>query len=161
MADVWTELIFGPLPVERATEFLHGNSSLGAFVTFEGATRGQLDSVHGPLSYLEYEAYGQMADSQLKRIAGHAVREWKLGKVAILHRLGRVGLGEVSVFIGVAAAHRAEAFDACRWLIDILKVEVPIWKKDVFADGFTQWVEPNPGQTSVSIGGIMAEVKVP
>jgi molybdopterin synthase catalytic subunit len=70
------------------------------------------------------------------------MKKWGVGRVVILHRIGPVPVGEVSVAIAVAAPHRAEAFEACRWLIDTLKTDVPIWKKDVFADGCTRWVDP-------------------
>jgi molybdopterin synthase catalytic subunit len=102
-----------------------------------------------------------MAALQLQRLCGQALERWEWGKVVMLHRLGRVGLGEVSVLIGVAAVHRAVAFEACRWLIDALKVEVPIWKRDVFADGFVRWVEPNPGQNAASSDGMITDAGRP
>ena len=84
-----------------------------------------------------------MALRKLQGLAEAALTRWSLGRVAMLHRLGCVGPAEVSVVVAVAAAHRAECFDACRWLIDTLKMDVPIWKRDVYADGFTRWVDPN------------------
>lgn len=122
--------------------FVGGDPSLGGIVTFFGATRAEHDPSHGALRRLEYEAYREMAWEQMKRLAAQAVANWQAARVVVIHRLGGVGVGEVSVALAVACPHRAEAFEACRWLIDTLKQDVPIWKKDVFADGFTRWVDP-------------------
>ncbi len=138
---IWVDLVDGPIPVDRVRAFVMGDPKLGGIVTFEGATRREIDPEHGPLIRLDYEAYGQMAQTQLERIAGEAVQRWGGGRVAIIHRLGGAGVGEVSVMIAVAAGHRAESFAACRWLIDTLKKDVPIWKKDVFEDGCSRWVK--------------------
>lgn len=123
-------------------DFVRGDGALGGITTFFGATRGEQDREHGALLRLDYEAYRDMAVVQMRKLAEHAAREWKAGRVALLHRLGGVGPGEISVAIAVACPHRAESFDACRWLIDTLKRDVPIWKKDVYADGFSCWVDP-------------------
>ena len=139
----WVDLVDGPIPIDRVRAFVMGDPTLGGIVTFEGTTRREIDPEHGPLIRLDYEAYGQMAQTQLERIAGEAVRRCGGGggRVAIMHRLGGVPVGEVSVMIAVAAGHRAESFAACRRLIDTLKKDVPIWKKDVFADGYSRWVK--------------------
>ena len=139
---IWTELLQEPLPIERATNFVSGDSGLGGIVTFIGATRCEHDPEHGKLLQLWYESYREMAESQLRKLADQASRQWRAGRVVVLHRLGPVGVGEASVVIAVGCPHRAEAFEACQWLIDTLKQDVPIWKKDVFADGFTRWVDP-------------------
>ena len=89
--------------------------------------------------YLEYEAYAPLAEKQLARLIAEAETRWQV-KCAVQHRLGRLEIGESSVGIAVAAAHRAEAFDACRWLLDTLKETVPIWKREFFAGG-DHWVE--------------------
>ncbi|MBI4718851.1 MAG: molybdenum cofactor biosynthesis protein MoaE [Planctomycetes bacterium] len=143
--EVWVDLLPGPIPVERVRRFLLNDPRLGGIVTFEGAARAEGDAGHGALLRLEYEAYESMARRQLERLAREAVTRWCAGRVAVLHRLGGVAVGEVSVVVAVATPHRAEAFEACRWLIDELKRHVPIWKKDVFADGFVRWVEPTAG----------------
>ena len=122
--------------------FVTGDAALGGIVTFYGATRGECDEQHGELIRLEYEAYGAMAMKQMVELSKVAEGKWGVERIVMLHRLGPVSVGEVSVAIAVATRHRAEAFDACRWLIDSLKRDVPIWKKDVFADGFTRWVDP-------------------
>lgn len=139
---IWVELIRGPLPCDRVRDFLGDAANLGGVVIFEGVTRAEHDAAHGPLERLDYEAYDAMAIGEMRRLAEVALTRWPAGKVALLHRLGAVPLGETSVIIAVSAGHRGAAFDACRWLIDTLKQDVPIWKADVFADGFTRWVEP-------------------
>src|SRR5262249_15797525 len=91
---------------------------------------------------LEYSAYEEMALEQMRSLRERALREFQILDAAVVHRLGRMALGATSVLIVVAAAHRASAFDACRWLIDTLKQDVPIWKKDVWADGTASWTDP-------------------
>jgi molybdopterin synthase catalytic subunit len=88
---------------------------------------------------LEYEAHEAMARERLAAIAHQAVERWNVDRVVALHRLGRCDLGEPTVVVACGAAHRAEALDACRWLIDELKATVPIWKKEVYSDG-SSWV---------------------
>jgi len=110
----------------------------GALVTFEGVVR---DNSRGKqVQYLEYEAYVEMAEPQLRAIAATVHERWDIPHVAIAHRFGRIEIGEASVIIVVASPHRAEAFDACRYIIDTLKATVPIWKKEVATDG-ESWVE--------------------
>jgi molybdopterin synthase catalytic subunit len=110
----------------------------GALVTFEGVVR---DNARGKaVRYLEYEAYIEMAEARMQAIAADVRERWDITHVAIAHRLGRLEIGEASVIIVVASPHRAEAFDACRYIIDTLKTTVPIWKKEVATDG-EEWVE--------------------
>jgi molybdopterin synthase catalytic subunit len=105
----------------------------GAIVTFDGFVRNES---HGrETSYLEYEAYESMALGKMKEIAAQIHEKFAIHRVAIVHRLGRLEIGETSVFIAVSAPHRGAAFDACRFAIDTLKRTVPIWKKEYFADG--------------------------
>ena len=139
---VWVELVRGPIPVDRVREFATGDPALGGIVTFEGVTRGETDAEHGALLRLDYEAYEPMAVRELHRLADEARARWGTGRAAIVHRVGSVPPGESSVLIVAAYPHRAEAFEACRFLIDTLKKDAPIWKKDVFADGFVRWVQP-------------------
>jgi molybdopterin synthase catalytic subunit len=110
----------------------------GAVASFVGVVRDN----HGEreVLWLEYEAHEEMAQKQLAALIDEARRRWPVGRVAIQHRLGRLDIGEVSVAIAVAAPHRAEALEACRWLIDTLKAEVPIFKKETYTDG-EGWVE--------------------
>jgi molybdopterin synthase catalytic subunit len=117
----------------------------GAAVVFEGIVRNHTRGRR--TLYLDYEAYEEMALKQMEELAARALAEYKIRDVAIVHRLGRLEIGETSVLIVVASAHRPAAFDACRWLIDTLKRTVPIWKKEHFEDGAV-WAdgEPFPGE---------------
>lgn len=117
----------------------------GAALVFEGVVRNQTRGRE--TLFLDYEAYEEMALQQLKSLAEQATRQFQIRDVAIVHRLGRLQIGETSVLIVVTSAHRGAAFDACRWLIDTLKRSVPIWKKEHFKDGAV-WAdgEPFPGE---------------
>ena len=110
----------------------------GAVVTFEGVTRN--NSKGRTTLYLEYEAYRSMALEQIKGIVAETRQRWPINRVGVIHRLGRLEIGEASVAIVVTSAHRAAAFEACRFVIDRLKKSVPIWKKEYFEDG-QMWVE--------------------
>ncbi len=137
---ILVDLVTGPIPLDRIRDFVTGHPVLGGIVTFSGATRREIDPEHGPLLRLDYEAHEPMARRQLENLAVEAKERWFAGRVAIIHRLGPVPPGQIAVMIAVACGHRAEAFEACRWLIDALKKDVPIWKKDVFEDGHVRWV---------------------
>ena len=113
----------------------------GAVVTFSGVVRER--SRGRTVRALVYEAYGSMALRQMEELASQAHRRWALGNLAIVHRVGTLSVGEVSVVIAVAAAHRGEAFDACEWLIDELKRTVPIWKKEIYTEG-EAWIDDRP-----------------
>src|SRR5579862_2726959 len=113
----------------------------GAAVVFEGIVRNQTRGRR--TLYLDYEAYEQMALQQLEGLASQALRQFKIRDVALVHRLGRLQIGETSVLVVVASPHRAAAFEACRWLIDTLKKTVPIWKKEYFEDGAV-WADGEP-----------------
>jgi MoaE-MoaD fusion protein len=117
----------------------------GAAAAFEGIVRNHTRGRR--TLYLDYEAYEEMALKQMEELATRALAEFKIRDVAIVHRLGRLEIGETSVLIVVASAHRAAAFEACHWLIDTLKRTVPIWKKEHFEDGAV-WAdgEPFPGE---------------
>jgi molybdopterin synthase catalytic subunit len=114
----------------------------GGIATFHGTTRAEQSADGRQLVALDYEAYVEMADRQLRDLAAQARSKWPIVKLAIVHRTGRVVLGEPSVVIAVACPHRGEAFDACRWIIDTLKKDVAIWKKEIWADGSGSWVHP-------------------
>src|SRR5437870_4876098 len=111
---------------------LVGRSAAGAIVTFQGTTRD--------VELLEYEAYHEMAEQRIAAIVGEAARRHGLAAAAAEHRVGPVPLGESSVIVAVSAAHREEAFTAAREIVDRIKAEVPIWKKEVDA-GSEHWVE--------------------
>jgi molybdopterin synthase catalytic subunit len=113
----------------------------GAVCVFDGIVR---NNTRGRQTlFLDYEAYEEMALSQMRALAAEAIAKFPIRDVALLHRLGRLEVGETSVLIVVASAHRGAAFDACRWLIDTLKKTVPIWKKEHFADGAV-WAAGEP-----------------
>src|SRR6202045_3230079 len=120
----------------------------GAIVTFDGFVRNQ--SHNRPTLYLDYEAYESMALAKMGEIGFQLHEKYPIHRVAMVHRLGRLEIGETSVFIAVSAPHRAAAFDACRFAIDTLKRTVPIWKKEYFADG-SVWADgelpPTPAAT--------------
>jgi len=121
--------------------------SNGAVCTFVGQVR---DNARGrEVAYLEYNAYIPMAEKQMLRLAVEAEARWKC-EVAIVHRIGRLELGDASVFIAVGSPHRSEAFEACRWCIDTLKETVPIWKREVCPDG-AYWIE---GENALKVDGV-------
>ena len=126
-------------PLDRNTLIASvADTSAGGIVTFEGVVR---DTARGKqVRYLEYDVYPEMAEQQIRAIVAEAERRWGVERVAVAHRYGRLEIGEASVVIVVATPHRAEAFDACRYIIDTLKATVPIWKKEVATDG-EEWVE--------------------
>jgi molybdopterin synthase catalytic subunit len=120
----------------------------GAVVTFQGTVRaeskreGEAPAEPLRLVALEYEAYDDMAIAQMRAIRARAIDKFGVTGVVVTHRLGRIPLGEASIAVVVTSAHRAEAFDACRWIVDAVKTDVPIWKKNVWTDGTSQWVDP-------------------
>ncbi|MBP90598.1 MAG: molybdopterin converting factor [Planctomycetaceae bacterium] len=112
----------------------------GAVVLFLGTTREFTGSRQ--TESLDYECYPEMAEKKLNELECEARDRWSIVDCAIVHRLGQLGLGEASVAIAVSSAHRKNAFQAGQWLIDTLKEVVPIWKKENWADGTTDWVHP-------------------
>jgi molybdopterin synthase catalytic subunit len=120
----------------------------GAVVVFDGMVR---NNTRGRQTlYLDYEAYEEMAEKRLEALAVEARTRFAVRHVTIVHRLGRLAVGETSVLIVVASAHRAAAFEACRWLIDTLKKTVPIWKKETFTDGVV-WAAGEPFPASLAV----------
>ncbi|HKB02050.1 MAG TPA: molybdenum cofactor biosynthesis protein MoaE [Gemmataceae bacterium] len=133
---------------ETLTEAVRRPGS-GAVVTFLGTVR-DLTGDERTVA-LEYEAYPPMAERKMAEIEAEVRARWPVGDVVLVHRRGRLGVGEVSVAVAVSAPHRAEAFAACRYAIDRLKEVVPIWKKDLADDGQEKWV--HPGCSPASAGG--------
>lgn len=118
----------------------------GAVVLFLGTTRSV---THGrETRSLDYECYPEMARAKLAELESIARQRWPILGCAIVHRIGNVTPGEASVAVAVSTAHRDAAFEAGKWLIDTLKEEVPIWKRENWADGTTQWVHPGLGSES-------------
>jgi molybdopterin synthase catalytic subunit len=122
----------------------------GAVVVFDGIVRN--NSRGRQTLYLDYEAYEEMAVKQMDGLAREGRTRFNVRQVTIIHRLGRLGIGETSVLIVVASAHRGQAFDACRWLIDTLKKMVPIWKKETFVDGAV-WADGEPFPEGLAVEG--------
>ncbi len=110
----------------------------GAIATFDGTVRNHARGKK--VTHLFYEAYEKMATTELESIREKALHRWPLRELAAVHRTGRLEIGDSSVFIAVSSDHRADAFEACRFVIDSLKRRVPIWKKEFYADGEI-WVE--------------------
>ena len=147
------EITDAPIPAEAIVAAMKAGGD-GAVCVFDGIVR---DNTRGRRTlYLDYEAYREMALEHMQRLAAEAIAKFGVRDVALVHRLGRLMVGETSVLIVVASAHRAAAFDACRWLIDTLKKTVPIWKKETFADGAV-WAdgEPFPDELAVHRRGVL------
>jgi len=127
----------GPIDLSALAADARGDGD-GAVSLFLGTVRNV--SAGKRVLFLEYEAYAGMAEREMERIASDATSRFGVTRVEIVHRVGRVEIGEASVAIAVAAPHRAAAMDACRFVIDTLKTSVPIWKREHFADGAI-WIE--------------------
>src|SRR6201998_3024663 len=141
------ELLRSPIDFAEVVHQVRAGQD-GAIVTFDGFVRNES---HGRRTlYLEYEAYEPMALAKMKEIGTQIHERFSIHRVAIVHRLGRLEIGDTSVFIAISAPHRAAAFDACRFAIDTLKRTVPIWKKEYFEDGVV-WADgelpPAPAAT--------------
>jgi molybdopterin synthase catalytic subunit len=120
----------------------------GAVVVFDGIVR---NNTRGRQTlHLDYEAYEEMAEKQMRELAEEARSRFAVRHVTIVHRLGRLQVGETSVLIVVASAHRAAAYEASRWLIDTLKKTVPIWKKETFVDGVV-WADGEPFPAGLAV----------
>ena len=120
----------------------------GAVVTFLGTTRSETRGKQ--VLYLEYEAYEEMAEKMLTRIVEEIRQEWNIEYVAIAHRFGRLEIGEISLVAAVGSPHRSEAFSACQYIVNRIKENVPIWKKEVFEDGEV-WVGIETTHNSVTV----------
>jgi molybdopterin synthase catalytic subunit/molybdopterin converting factor small subunit len=133
-------LVRQEIPVKSLVAHLKRGED-GAVVVFDGIVR---NNTRGRTTlYLDYEAYEEMALKQMQMLAEEALTRFAVRDALIVHRLGKLAVGETSVLIAVASAHRGAAFDACRWVIDTLKKTVPIWKKEYFVDGAV-WADGEP-----------------
>ena len=143
------EIVRERIPTEQIVRHLkHGED--GAVVVFEGIVRNH--TKNRQTLFLDYEAYEPMALSQLNALAEKVLASFKVREVVIVHRLGRLEIGETSVLIAIASAHRGAAFDACRFAIDTLKRTVPIWKKEHFTDGVV-WADGEPFPKDLRVDG--------
>ncbi|HUG44114.1 MAG TPA: molybdenum cofactor biosynthesis protein MoaE [Acidobacteriota bacterium] len=131
------------LPIDRRAVLDSVQSPLaGAVVSFDGVVRNHARGKK--VTHLFYEAYDSMALLQLEAIRAEAIQRWKLHAASVVHRVGRMEIGESSVLIAVSASHRQDAFEACRYIIDAIKTRVPIWKKEHYLDGEI-WIEEYGG----------------
>ena len=152
-----TYLTKGAIPADELIAAAKQGSD-GAVVVFDGIVR---DNTRGRRTlFLDYEAYEEMAERQIAELAGQAVERFGVRGVTLVHRLGRLEIGETSVLIVVASAHRGAAFEACRWLIDTLKKTVPIWKKETFADGVV-WADGEPFPSELVAGAVVVVEQKP
>ncbi len=140
--DEWIQLHADPIAIGAVLSFVSAPGA-GGIDVFLGTTRAETDAGGRSLVALDYEAYEPMALQQLQELAQRSRQRWPIIKLALLHRTGRIAVGEPSVIIAVSTPHRADAFEACRWLIDSLKADVAIWKKEAWADGSGTWVTGN------------------
>jgi molybdopterin synthase catalytic subunit len=137
------QLTTEPIDYHALTEQVR-RRDCGAVVLFLGTVRevtgGRVTTA------LDYEAYPRMAEKKMAEIERETCQRWPVGEMAIVHRLGHLDVGEVSVAVAVSCPHRAQAFEACRYAIDRIKEVVPIWKKENWADGGSEWVHPGNGE---------------
>jgi molybdopterin synthase catalytic subunit len=135
-----------PIDFNHVTESVRSHAA-GAVVLFLGTVREFTGDVQ--TSSLEYDAYPDMALQELRQLDTDVRAKWPVINVAMVHRTGDLQLGDIAVAVAVSSGHRREAFEAGQWLIDTLKVRVPLWKKEVYANGRTEWVHPSR-QTSAT-----------
>jgi molybdopterin synthase catalytic subunit len=136
-------LVSGPLAIDALLGEVAA-PECGGSCAFLGSVRsGPAEATNGGVTGIEYSAYDAMAEVELDRIVAEASARWGGARIAVRHRVGLVPLGEASIAIAVAAPHRGAAFDACRYVIEEVKRRVPIWKRELHADGTAQWVDPS------------------
>lgn len=130
-----------PFDIAPLREQLLGHDA-GAYASFEGWVRNHNEgrAVQG----LFYESYRALAESEGQAIIHEALQRFAITRAACVHRTGELALGELAVWVGVAAGHRGPAFEACRWIIDEVKSRVPIWKHERYAEGAPTWLHPDP-----------------
>jgi molybdopterin synthase catalytic subunit len=126
--------------IDLPSLLLDARPSDGAIAAFVGVVRNENQGRE--TVEIEYQAYGPMAEIEMEKIARSIAAEWPRSRIRMVHRVGRLLIGEASVAIAVTAPHRADAFAACRAAIDRIKTTVPIWKKEIHPDGSSEWVDP-------------------
>lgn len=136
-ARVLTRVQEAPLSLDELARAV-ADPAAGAVCTFTGTVRDHSDA--GSVTGLTYEAWHELAEQRLAELAAEILERWPVRRVAIVHRVGELSVGEASVIVAVSAAHRAEAFEACRHGIERLKQDVPIWKKEGLVSGDAHWV---------------------
>jgi molybdopterin synthase catalytic subunit len=136
MSFLLTEDPFDPAIYRRALQ----NIEAGGYCTFEGWVRKT--HLGKEVEYLVYESYASLAHKQGERVVQQALEKYDILDAHVIHRTGKLKPGDLAVWIGVTAAHRSDAFEACRYLIDTVKETVPIWKHEFYSDGTDVWVDP-------------------
>jgi molybdopterin synthase catalytic subunit len=132
-----------PIKMQELSDFV-ADPAAGAMATFVGMTRNTNEGRH--VVRLEYECYPGMAEKEMVKIAEETLSRWPIVKVAMIHRIGRVDIGEASVAIAISSGHRHAAFEACHYAINQLKETVPIWKKELY-EGGELWIGSQTGAT--------------
>jgi len=147
MAAAYAAVTSGPIdPARLLGDCLSPDD--GAALLFWGVVRNQNEG--RPVSHLEYSAYAEMAERMMRRIGEEAIARFGVGEVRVAHRVGTLAIGEASVAIAVASPHRAEAYEASRYVIEELKRRVPVWKREGYVDGESEWV---PGFSAAAGAG--------
>ena len=144
----WFQVTSEPLDGERLMEAVRRDES-GAVVLFSGVARDHSEGRR--VRALEYEAYPSMAEKKLREVADEVRARWPITGIGVLHRTGRLAIGETSLLVAVSAAHRREAFEACHYVVDRIKQIVPIWKKEIWEDGDGAWVAGHPVEVPETI----------
>ena len=135
-----TRLTTEPIDYAALVESVRNHAS-GAVVLFLGTVREMSEGRE--VSGLTYDAYPQMAETKLVEVVNQAAQQWPLDDVAVVHRYGPLALGDIAVAVVTASGHRAESFEAARWIMDTIKEVVPIWKKEHWSAGTPEWVHPS------------------
>lgn len=148
------EITEAPIDFAALTDRMRSNHA-GAICLFLGTVREITGTKR--TAALDYEAYPEMACAKLAELEAEARRRWPILEAAIVHRVGHLDLGAISVAVAVSCPHRHQAFEACHWLIDTLKEVVPIWKKETWADGSEEWVHPGLDAMSGSPPGRLTD----
>ena len=128
------------------------NETVGASVIFEGWVRDHNDG--RAVSQLDYQAYAPLAQLEGERIIGEACQRFAIAEARCMHRIGALSIGDLAVWVGVSAAHRGAAFDACRYIIDEVKRRAPIWKNEHYAEGESGWLHPDDTPVAGDVGRI-------
>jgi len=146
-SDHWVRVCTEDFSIDVENSRLRGDSfGAGALVNFTGHVRDS-NEPDQHLVAMELEHYPGMTENSIHDVIGRAALRWSFQAASVIHRVGRLQLGEQIVFVGVASAHRQEAFDACAYIMDFLKTEAPFWKKEHFRTGAARWVDARQSDT--------------
>ncbi len=139
-----------PIDINAVTDAVRDHRA-GAVVLFLGTVREFTGSLR--TSSLDYEAFDEMAVASMQQITQEARSRWSLVKAAVVHRTGPLDLGEIAVAVAVSSAHRGPAFEAGQWIMDTIKQQTPVWKKELYADGTTEWIHPDGRSETGPVSG--------